>query len=55
LNNYILVLLSKGNLTSEQLSGLTGVNKDKLEDYLDKLIDAGKVDLKEGIYFAKNK
>jgi hypothetical protein len=51
LKNYITVLLSKGNLTSDQLSKLTGVVKDKLEDYLDMLIDEKRIDLKEGIYF----
>ena len=53
LKNYLFVLLSKSNLSSEQLSKLTGVNKEKLEDFLDSLIDDGKVGLKEGIYFAK--
>jgi len=51
LKNYILVLLTQNNLTSEQLAKLTGVNKDKIEDFLDKLIDEKKVDLKEGMYF----
>ncbi len=53
LKNFLMVLLSKGNLSSEQLSKFTGVNKEKLEDFLDKLIDDGKVSLKEGIYFTK--
>ncbi len=53
LNNYIIVLLRDHNLSSEQLSKLTGMNIDVLEDYLDKMIDEGKVDLKEGIYFLK--
>lgn len=53
LRNYILVLLSHNTLTSEQLSQLTGVNKDKLEDYLDQLIDEGKIGLREKIYFLK--
>ncbi len=51
LKNYVVVLLSKANLTSQQLSNLTGVDQDKLEDYLDQLIDEGKIDLKEGMYF----
>lgn len=55
LKNYITVLLGQQNLTSEQLSKLTGVNKDRLEDYLDNLIDEGRVDLKEGIYVLKSK
>ena len=53
LKNYVLVLLNKGNLSGEQLSRLTGVAKDNLEDFLDQLIDEGKIDLKEGIYFLK--
>src|SRR3989344_691981 len=53
LNNYIVVLLRNNNLTSKQLSKLTGMKIDILEDYLDKMIDEGKIDLKEGIYFLK--
>ena len=53
LKNYILVLLSKNQLTSEQLSKLTGVDKEKLEDYLDLMIDEGKIDLKGNLYFRK--
>ena len=56
LKNYLTVLLSKGgSMTSERLSTLTGVDKDKLEDYLDMLIDQGAVDLKKGIYFLTEK
>ena len=51
LKNYILVLLTQNNLSSEQIAKLTGVSKDKIEDFLDKLIDEKKVDLKEGVYF----
>ncbi len=52
LRNYIQVLLgSRGPMTSEQLGKLTGVPLDKVEDFLDKLIDEKKVDLKEGVYF----
>lgn len=51
LKNYILVLLTQNNLASEQLAKLTGVNKEKIEDFLDKLIDEKKVDLKDGVYF----
>jgi hypothetical protein len=51
LKNYIILLLSKENMTAEKLGGLTGVNKDKLADFLDKLIDEGKIDMKEGIYY----
>jgi hypothetical protein len=55
LNNYILVLLRDNNLTSKQLGKFTGMNLDVLEDYLDKMIDEGKIDMKEGIYFLKEK
>ncbi|MBT4936253.1 hypothetical protein HOL21_01275 [Candidatus Woesearchaeota archaeon] len=51
LKNYIVVLLRPRNLTADQLSKLTGVAQDKLEDFLDQLIDEGRIDLKEGIYF----
>ena len=54
LKNYVVVLLREGNLTGEQLSKLTGVPKDELEDFLDRLIDEGRIDLKEGIYYIKN-
>jgi hypothetical protein len=53
LRNYITVLLKKGNLTSNQLSKLTGLVQDKIEDFLDQMIDEGKIDMKEGIYFIK--
>ncbi|MBI1969038.1 hypothetical protein HYS49_03950 [Candidatus Woesearchaeota archaeon] len=54
LRNYVLLLLSKGGqLTSEQVSKLTGVDQDRLEDFLDTLIDQGKIDLKAGKYFLK--
>ncbi|MBU1623209.1 MAG: hypothetical protein KJ597_06555 [Nanoarchaeota archaeon] len=55
LKNYVTVLLSKGELTSPQLSGLTGLTKDKLEDFLDQMIDKGEIDLKEGKYSLKGK
>lgn len=55
LSNQIMVLLKQNNLASEQLSKFTGVKKEYLEDFLDKMIDQGKVDLKEGIYFLKGK
>ncbi|PIN76790.1 hypothetical protein COV17_01035 [Candidatus Woesearchaeota archaeon CG10_big_fil_rev_8_21_14_0_10_36_11] len=51
LKNYIVVLLRQRNLTGDQLNKLTGVAQDKLEDFLDQLIDDGRIDLKEGIYF----
>ncbi|MAG60966.1 hypothetical protein CL619_04220 [archaeon] len=51
LRNYLLVLLTNNKLTIEQLSGYTGVEGDKLADYLDKLIDLGKIDLEGDLYF----
>jgi hypothetical protein len=53
--NYLIVLLGKGRLTLEQLSRLTGVQQDKLGDYLDQMIDEGLVELEEGIYHLKKK
>lgn len=53
LRNNVLVLLGNRNLSSDALSTLTGVAKDKLEDFLDQLIDEGKIDMKEGIYYLK--
>ena len=55
LKNYITVLLSRENMDAQQLSGLTGVDQDRLEDFLDQLIDEGKIDLKEGIYYVPQK
>ncbi len=51
LRNYIIFLLKNGNFSSVQLSQFTGVAQDKLEDFLDQLIDEGKINLKEGIYY----
>ena len=53
LYNYVVILLRDHNLSSEQISKFTGMNVDVLEDYLDKMIDEGKIDLKEGLYFLK--
>lgn len=53
LHNYIHILLTKKSLTSAQLSSLTGIAQDKLEDFLDKLIDEGKIELKENLYSLK--
>ncbi len=50
LKNYLLVLLTTNKLTISQLSGYTGVNADKLADYLDILIDEGKIDLTGELY-----
>lgn len=53
LKNYITLLLRNKNLTADVLANLIGMKKETLEDFLDQLIDEGKVDLKEGIYFLK--
>ena len=53
LKNYLTVLLGSRRMSSEKLGNLTGMNKDLLEDFLDKLIDEGKVDLEKGEYFLK--
>lgn len=50
LKNYIIVLLSQNPRSSEQLSKLTGVTKDTLEDFLDQLIDSQEVALKNDTY-----
>jgi hypothetical protein len=55
LHNYVKVLLTKGDLSAEQLSKLTGVTKEQLEDFLDKMIDKGVIDLKKGMYTLKKK
>ncbi|MEK6901615.1 MAG: hypothetical protein AABX37_04685 [Nanoarchaeota archaeon] len=51
LRNYILFLLKNANFSSTQLSQLTGVEQNRLEDFLDQLIDEGKINLKEGVYY----
>jgi hypothetical protein len=51
--NNLLVLLAKESMNSENLSKYTGVAKDKLEDFLDKLIDENKIELKDGLYALK--
>ena len=51
--NNLLILLAKESMNSENLSKYTGVAKDKLEDFLDKLIDENKIELKDGIYSLK--
>ncbi|MEW5896733.1 MAG: hypothetical protein AB1668_03515 [Nanoarchaeota archaeon] len=55
LKNYIMVLLTNRKLSSEQLHSLTGVEKDKLEDFLDKLIDQKVVDMEGNLYYLRKK
>ena len=52
LQNYVMVLLRKSTLSSEQLSRLTGVEKGRLEDFLDDLIDQGKIVMDKDKYKA---
>ncbi len=51
LKNYITLLLANGPKTGDQLSKMTGITRDKLEDFLDQLIDEGRIDLKEETYY----
>ncbi len=51
LRNYVTIVLGSRQLSTEQLSELTGVEPEKLADFLDHLIDEGHIDLKEGKYF----
>lgn len=53
LRNYITLLLRQRSFTGQELSNLTGVSKEKLEDFLDVLIDKGKVDLDGDVYSLK--
>ncbi len=55
MKNYITILLQKSSLTARQLGNLTGVQEEMLADFLDTLIDDGKIDLKGGTYFLKKK
>lgn len=53
LRNYTLILLRKERLTGEQLSQFTGVDKDRMGDFLDKLIDEKVIDLEGELYYIK--
>ncbi len=53
IRNYVLFVLRQQNLSAENLQKATGIQLNLLEDFLDQMIDEGKVDLKEGIYFLK--
>ncbi|MDP3990110.1 MAG: hypothetical protein Q8Q01_02800 [archaeon] len=55
LTNYITVLLQGRSMNSEDLGKLTGVEKDRLEDFMDVLIDQGRIDLNDGKYFIVDK
>lgn len=45
LRNYVQLLLKDRKLTSEEISNFTGVDKSTVEDFMDKLIDEGRVQL----------
>ena len=46
LNNFIFVALSSNpELSSDQLAKMTGVHKERIEDFLDRLVDEGKVEM----------
>jgi len=53
LKNYVILLLRKQNMNSEQLSNLTGVEKNRMEDFLDTLIDMGDVEREGELYKVK--
>lgn len=55
LKNYVTVLLGDRRLSSEQLSRMTGVDKDRIEDFLDQLIDEGRIDLEKELYYRKER
>jgi hypothetical protein len=50
LKNYITVALGKRELSAQELSAVTGIDKDMLADFLDTLIDEGKIDLNKDKY-----
>jgi hypothetical protein len=54
MKNYVTILLrGRDGLTVEELYKMTGVDKSKLGDFLDQMIDDGKVDLKGDKYCLK--
>jgi predicted XRE-type DNA-binding protein len=54
LQNYLKLLLQQRGFGATELSKLTGVQQDHLEDFLDSMIDTKQIDLKEGVYTIKN-
>ena len=53
MKNHLIVLLSQKRLTLTQLSQLSGAPEETLGDYLDHLIDKGKIDLDGEHYYIK--
>ncbi len=45
LTNFVLVVLTGNEMTSDQLAKITGLEKERLEDFLDKLVDENKVEM----------
>lgn len=45
LNNFVAIVLGTREMTTEELSKITRVNKEALEDFLDKLVDEGKIEM----------
>jgi Fic family protein len=52
--NIIAVMTFKEGKTLEQLSNITGFEKENLKAFLDKLEEQGKIEQKEGKYILKN-
>ncbi len=50
ISNLITILIKINKNTPEDLSKLTGINKEELEKHLEKLIQEGKIKKEEGIY-----
>ena len=45
LKNYVMLLLRKQMMSAEQLSTYTGIEKNRLEDFLDMLVDKGDIEM----------
>jgi len=54
LTNYVRVLLGNRSLDADQLSTMIGMNKEALEDFLDNLIDNGKITMEGDLYKVKH-
>lgn len=54
LRNYVTLLLTKKKLTAQQLSSLTGVDQQGIEDFLDTLIDEGRLRMEGELYTLKD-
>ncbi|MBI4153323.1 hypothetical protein HY497_02270, partial [Candidatus Woesearchaeota archaeon] len=56
LKNYVMLLLRKRSdgMNSEQLSHFTGLEKSRMEDFLDTLVDTGAIEMEGELYRVKN-